>query len=77
MLRSMVAGDYEYPIFHILRQFLRPGDVFFDIGSGLGHVVILVALLAGVRAEEEIPLPLRDGPAPQDRSGPQGAVPAT
>ncbi len=29
---------------------LGPGDVFFDIGSGLGHVVILVALLAGVRA---------------------------
>lgn len=26
---------------------LRPGDVFFDLGSGLGHVPILVNLLSG------------------------------
>lgn len=29
---------------------LRPDDVFFDVGSGLGQVVILVALLSGARA---------------------------
>ncbi|HEY9722451.1 MAG TPA: hypothetical protein V6D47_10570 [Oscillatoriaceae cyanobacterium] len=29
---------------------LEPGDVFYDLGSGLGHVVILVALLTGARA---------------------------
>jgi SAM-dependent methyltransferase len=28
----------------------RRDDVFCDLGSGLGHVVVLVALLAGVRA---------------------------
>lgn len=29
----------------------RPDDVFFDIGSGLGHVPILVHLLSGVRTK--------------------------
>jgi SAM-dependent methyltransferase len=29
---------------------LRPGDVFYDLGSGLGRVAILVHLLTGVRA---------------------------
>ena len=34
----------------IERAGLRPGDVFCDLGSGLGHVVLLVALLSGARA---------------------------
>jgi ubiquinone/menaquinone biosynthesis C-methylase UbiE len=29
---------------------LRTGDVFYDLGAGLGHVVILLHLLTGVRA---------------------------
>jgi hypothetical protein len=31
------------------RAALTPGDVFFDIGSGLGHVPILVNLLTGAK----------------------------
>lgn len=34
----------------IERTHLRPEDVVYDLGSGLGHVVILVALLGGARA---------------------------
>ena len=30
---------------------LKPEDVFFDVGSGLGQVAILVALLSGARAK--------------------------
>ena len=30
---------------------IRPDDVFYDVGSGLGHVVILVAWLAGIQAK--------------------------
>ena len=37
-------------ILALLEQ-LRPGDVFYDVGSGLGRVVIATALLAGVRAK--------------------------
>ena len=33
-----------------LATHLRPDDVVYDLGAGLGHVVILVALLAGVDA---------------------------
>jgi hypothetical protein len=33
------------------RAQIGPGDVFFDLGSGLGWVVILVALLSGARAK--------------------------
>ncbi|HEY8091631.1 MAG TPA: methyltransferase domain-containing protein [Polyangiaceae bacterium] len=31
------------------RARIGPKDVFYDLGSGLGHVVLLVALLAGAR----------------------------
>ena len=37
-------------ILALLEQ-LRPGDVFYDLGSGLGRVVIAAALLAAVRAK--------------------------
>jgi len=30
---------------------VRPDDVFYDIGSGLGHVVMLVAWLTGIQAK--------------------------
>lgn len=32
------------------RARIRPGDVVYDLGSGLGRVVILVSLLSGARA---------------------------
>ena len=32
------------------RAAIRPDDVFYDLGSGLGNVVLLVALLCGARA---------------------------
>lgn len=35
----------------IERASIVPGDVFYDLGSGLGWVVILVALLSGARAK--------------------------
>ena len=34
-----------------LLEHVRPNDVFYDIGSGLGRVVISVALFSGVRAK--------------------------
>ena len=34
----------------IERANIRPDDTFYDLGSGLGQVVILVALLSGARA---------------------------
>jgi hypothetical protein len=34
----------------IQRADIRPGDILYDLGSGLGQVVILVALLSGARA---------------------------
>lgn len=34
----------------IARAELRPDDVFVDIGAGLGHVALLVAMLGGVSA---------------------------
>ena len=37
-------------ILALLEQ-LRPGDVFYDLGSGLGRVVIAAALLSTVRAK--------------------------
>jgi SAM-dependent methyltransferase len=35
----------------LARAGLGPDDVFYDLGSGLGHVVLLVALLTGARAK--------------------------
>jgi protein-L-isoaspartate O-methyltransferase len=34
----------------VQRAGLGPGDVFFDLGAGLGHVALLVHLLSGARA---------------------------
>jgi hypothetical protein len=33
-----------------LAEEISPDEVFYDLGSGLGHVVVLVALLTGARA---------------------------
>lgn len=51
--REMV--DYQPTPVRIVLQMLRrtalgPGDVLCDLGSGLGHVVLLSALLTGARA---------------------------
>ena len=52
-------GSYEQPVQQALVNFLRPGDVFYDIGANLGFFTVIGAKIVGqtgqVHAFEPVP----------------------
>jgi FkbM family methyltransferase len=42
-----LSGNVERPVQALLRRVLRPGDVFFDVGAGIGFFTIIAARLVG------------------------------
>jgi FkbM family methyltransferase len=54
-----VLGIYEPNVIRALQQYLRPGDICFDVGSHVGYMTILMAHLVGpsgrVAAFEPVP----------------------
>ncbi len=57
-LRSL--SESEYPVFSIINQLVKPGDVVVDVGANLGVISILLSRLVGndgkVYSMEPIPL---------------------
>jgi predicted RNA methylase len=56
--RSLLLGTYERDVQDAICQYVRPGDVFWDIGANLGFFTLLAARLTGgenVLAVEPIP----------------------
>jgi FkbM family methyltransferase len=57
--RRMYAGCYQPAILGALQRYLRPGDVFFDIGANVGFISAQAAGLVGregaVHAFEPVP----------------------
>jgi len=56
-------GDYEPALSSLLRQHLKPGDVFFDIGANIGYFTLLGAACVGptgqVHSFEPNPAPFK------------------
>ena len=44
---TFARGTYELPIQQILAQYLKPGDVFYDIGANIGFFSTIAARLVG------------------------------
>jgi FkbM family methyltransferase len=42
-----VLGIYEMPVQETLAQYLKPGDIFYDIGANVGFFTIVAAKLVG------------------------------
>jgi FkbM family methyltransferase len=40
-------GSYEIPVQEVLAQYLKPGDVFYDIGANVGFFTVIGAKLVG------------------------------
>lgn len=56
--RRMYAGCYQPEILNVLKKYLRPGDIFFDIGANVGFIAAWAAgLIVGgeVHAFEPVP----------------------
>jgi FkbM family methyltransferase len=41
------TGRVETEVQHVLREFVRPGDVFFDVGANVGFFTLLAARFVG------------------------------
>ena len=46
-VRKMHAGAYEIEIVALLRELLRPGDTFVDVGANIGYLSCVAAGLVG------------------------------
>lgn len=46
-----VLGDYEIPVQELLAEYLKPQDVFYDIGANVGFFTILAAKLVGKKGK--------------------------
>lgn len=44
---TFARGTYESPIQQVLAQYLKPGDVFYDIGANIGFFSTIAARLVG------------------------------
>jgi FkbM family methyltransferase len=52
----VLQGSYEPQVARLLTVFLRPGDVFFDVGANIGcHTLVAAAAGASVHAFEPVP----------------------
>jgi FkbM family methyltransferase len=40
-------GTYEMPVQEVFSQYLKPGDIFYDIGANVGFFTILAAKIVG------------------------------
>ena len=43
----MYFGSYAIPLVETMKRFLRPGDVFFDVGANIGYLSAIAAGLVG------------------------------
>jgi FkbM family methyltransferase len=46
-IAAMWLGRYEVPIVRLLRQYLRPGGTFVDVGANIGYITAQAANLVG------------------------------
>jgi FkbM family methyltransferase len=57
--RAHLQGSCEVPVQHCLERYLRPGDVFLDVGGNIGFFSLMAARLVGpegrVYAVEPVP----------------------
>ena len=44
---TLEHGEWEYPLRQVLRQLLKPGDCFLDVGANIGLHALLAAALVG------------------------------
>jgi FkbM family methyltransferase len=44
---ELALGTYEIPIQHIFTEYLKAGDVFYDVGANVGFFSIIAAKLVG------------------------------
>lgn len=49
--KQMYLGLYEEDVRHALREILRPGDMFLDVGAGIGYISAFGAGLVGKKGE--------------------------
>ena len=54
---NIYLGLHEFPDMGFLLHFLRPGDMFFDIGSNIGSYTVLAAKEAGANVIAFEPIP--------------------
>jgi FkbM family methyltransferase len=47
----MYFGSYALPLIHAMKKFLRPSDVFFDVGANIGYITAHAAALVGPRGQ--------------------------
>lgn len=50
-MRCIYAGTYEYKITNILKQFLKNGDTFIDVGANIGYISAVALDLVGKTGE--------------------------
>src|SRR5271170_5006012 len=43
----MYFGSYALPLVETMKRYLRPGDVFFDVGANIGYLSAIAAGLVG------------------------------
>lgn len=58
-LEHQANGTYEWEVVEVLRRYLRPGDVFIDVGANIGYLTAVgmdrVGRLGCVHAFEPVP----------------------
>jgi FkbM family methyltransferase len=47
----MYFGSYALLVIDAMKRFLRPGDVFFDVGANIGYLSAIAAGIVGVRGQ--------------------------
>jgi FkbM family methyltransferase len=43
----MYFGSYAMPLVHAMRRYLKPGDVFIDVGANIGYISAVAADIVG------------------------------
>ena len=51
IIREMYFGAYEADVVDLMRRFLKPGDVYLDVGANIGYLAFIAASCVGKDGE--------------------------
>jgi len=51
MLMEIVGGYFAEDLVHLMRRYLRPGDVFIDVGANIGYISAQALSLVGKKGQ--------------------------
>jgi FkbM family methyltransferase len=51
MVKSMFFGCYDFEISRLMKKYLKPGDVFIDVGANIGYFSAIAASIVGRRGQ--------------------------